>query len=286
MEIDLKLYIATHKQFTLPEENYFSPIHVGKSLNEDLGFLGDDTGDSISNKNPFYCELTALYWAWKNDNSDFIGLCHYRRYFDINNKVDRINDIRFITQSEFNKEKFPKQKIAKYLSKHDIILAKPKVYELSIEQIYGYCHSIIDFDILTKTLQELYPEYSKSWQEVAYQNNKLVHYNMFIAKKEIINDYCEWLFTLLFEVEKRVKMSPYNYEKRVFGFMSERLMQLYFTHHKFNIKHLPILYIKDKDFKYETPSKFSKFVTDKYKSFIFFLSNTLKYKMNSLLSRN
>jgi hypothetical protein len=276
VEFDLRIYIATHKQFVSPKEDYFQPIHVGKSLQEDLGFIGDDTGDSISDKNPFYCELTALYWAWKNDNSDFLGLCHYRRYFDIDNITDRINDIRFITQSEFNKEKFPKQKIAKYLSKYDVILAKPKVYELSIEQIYGYCHSIIDFEILTETLDEIYPEYSKSWREIAYKSNKLSHYNMFIGRKDIINNYCEWLFKLLFEVEGRVKISPYSYDKRVFGFMSERLMQLYFTHNDFNIKFLPIIYVKDESFKNKTPNKIYKFLSDKYKNLLFFFLNYFK----------
>lgn len=276
MKLDLTVYIATHKKFVLPKEDYFKPIHVGKSLQKDLGYLGDDSGDSISNKNPFYCELTALYWAWKNDKSDFIGLCHYRRYFDIENKIDRINDIRFISESEFVEQIFPKEKIEKYLSKNDIILAKPKIYELSVEQIYGYSHSIIDFEILTETLKEMYPEYSESWKKVAYQNNKLIHYNMFITRKDIIHDYCDWLFKLLFEVEKRVKISPYTYDKRVFGFMGERLMHLYFTHHNFKIKYLPVLYVKDENFKYETPTKLYKFITDTYKSILFFLSNTIK----------
>lgn len=276
MKLDLKVYVATHKKFVLPKEDYFKPIQVGKSLQTDLGYNGDDSGDSISNKNPFYCELTALYWAWKNDKSDYIGLCHYRRYFDIENKKDRINDIRFISQSEFDKQKFPEEKITKYLTDYDIILPKPKVYELSVEQIYGYSHSIIDFDILTETLQEICPEYTESWRKLMYQNNKLIHYNMFIARKVIINEYCDWLFKVLFEVEKRVKISPYPYEMRVFGFMSERLMHLYFNHHNFNIKYLPVLYVKDDNFKYKTPSKFSKLSTDIYKSFLFFLSHKIK----------
>lgn len=276
MKLDVKVYVATHKKFVLPKEDYFKPIQVGKSLQTDLGYNGDDSGDSISNKNPFYCELTALYWAWKNDKSDYIGLCHYRRYFDIENKKDRINDIRFISQSEFDKQKFPEEKITKYLTDYDIILPKPKVYELSVEQIYGYSHSVIDFDILTETLEEIYPEYTESWRKLMYQNNKLIHYNMFVARKDIINEYCDWLFKVLFEVEKRVKISPYPYEKRVFGFMGERLMHLYFNHNNFKIKYLPVLYVKDESFKYKTPSKLYKLSTDIYKSFLFFLSHKTK----------
>ena len=75
--------IAAHKPYWMPEEPCYLPVHVGRALHPDidLGFAGDDTGDNISAKNPHYCELTALYWAWKNLAADYIGLVHYRRYF-------------------------------------------------------------------------------------------------------------------------------------------------------------------------------------------------------------
>lgn len=273
MSLDLKIYIATHKKFEPPKEGFFKPIHVGKSLKEDLGFDGDDTGESISHKNPNFCELTALYWAWKNDDSEYLGLCHYRRYFDFENKKDRINDIQFISDEEFKEQSFSKETITKYLSKFDLILAKPKVYELSVEQVYGYNHSSIDYHILTETLNEMYPDYSASWTKVSHKNNKLIHYNMFIAHREVVNAYCEWLFPLLFEVEKRVQMSPNKYQQRVFGFMAERLMTLYFTHHNFNIKYLPVLYVKEDVFPFKTPSKTKQFVANLYKNFLFLLSS-------------
>lgn len=274
--MDLKIGIATHKKFERPQEDFFLPIQVGSALNDDLGYQGDDEGMSISKKNPNYCELTALYWLWKNDNSKFLGLSHYRRYFDIENKEDHINDIRYISEEEFQKKSSPKEKIHKYLSKYDIILPKPKVYELSVEKVYGYSHSVIDYEILTQVLEEMYPEYKESWCRFSHLNNKLIHYNMFIASREIMDDYCTWLFDILFEVEKRVKISPYTYDQRVFGFMSERLMHLYFTHHNFKIKYLPILYVKDESFQFSTPSKFSKFLTDTFKNFLFFMSTLHK----------
>lgn len=278
MSIDLKIYIASHKKFQKPKEDFLIPIHVGKASKEDIGFKGDDTGDSISNKNENYCELTALYWVWKNEKSDFYGLFHYRRYFDIENNEDKFNDIRYLTNAEFNNKKFSKKLIEKYLCKSDIILAKPKVYELSVEQVYSYCHSFIDYQILTETLEELYPEYSKSWYNISYNNNKLIHYNMFIASREIMDKYCEWLFTILFEVEKRVKLPVYDYDKRIFGFMSERLMHLYFTHHNYKVKYLPVLYIKDDKFNYKTPSKIKKYLSDNYKNLIFYMSNIFRNK--------
>ena len=79
--MSIKLFTITHKQFTPPPDSMYVPLHVGRVNTEDLGYLGDNTGESISSKNPFYCELTGMYWIWKNEkNADYVGICHYRRY--------------------------------------------------------------------------------------------------------------------------------------------------------------------------------------------------------------
>ena len=271
--MDLKVCIATHKKFDPPKEDYFLPIQVGKAINEDLGYQGDDTLESISAKNPNYCELTALYWAWKNLDYDVLGLCHYRRYFDIENKTNRINDIRFISEQEFEASNFPQKKILSYLNKHDVILAKPRIIEFSVEVAYGMAHMQEDYKILTDVISELYPEYNQSWNKISNLTNKIISYNMFIAPKHIIDPYCEWLFSILTEVEKRIKLSPYPYQQRVIGFLAERLMTMYFVHHNFKIKYLPVLFVKDENFKYSTPSKLSKMLSNSYKNFLFFLSS-------------
>lgn len=77
---DIKIIVAAHKKYHMPEDSCYLPLHVGKKGKDDLGYLGDDTGDNISEKNPYYCELTGLYWAWKNLKADYIGLVHYRRH--------------------------------------------------------------------------------------------------------------------------------------------------------------------------------------------------------------
>lgn len=73
--------VAAHKPYWMPQDDVYMPIHVGCEGKESIGFTGDNTGDNISAKNPHYCELTALYWAWKNLQADYTGLVHYRRYF-------------------------------------------------------------------------------------------------------------------------------------------------------------------------------------------------------------
>ena len=79
--MDIKILVATHKKYWMPDDDVYVPLHVGAEGKESLGYLPDNTGDHISSKNPSYCELTGLYWAWKNLDCEYIGLCHYRRYF-------------------------------------------------------------------------------------------------------------------------------------------------------------------------------------------------------------
>ena len=78
---NIKIIVATHKKYNMPKDNMYLPVHVGRQGKDDIGYQGDNEGENISEKNPFYCELTGLYWAWKNLNADYIGLAHYRRNF-------------------------------------------------------------------------------------------------------------------------------------------------------------------------------------------------------------
>ena len=58
--MDTKIFVMTHKEMNeIPDKTYL-PLHVGKAGKETLGYMGDDTGDHISEKNPVYCELTGV----------------------------------------------------------------------------------------------------------------------------------------------------------------------------------------------------------------------------------
>ena len=103
--MNCKIIVSCHKDDILVNQEPYLPIHVGKALNtNDLGIAGDDTGDNISSKNKSYCELTGLYWAWKNlKGVDIIGLCHYRRYFDFHNQCQPILPYTKFGKDSFNK---------------------------------------------------------------------------------------------------------------------------------------------------------------------------------------
>ena len=80
--VDVKIIVATHKKYRMPVDEMYLPVHVGAVGNETIsGCQRDDEGENISALNPYFCELTGLYWAWKNLEADYIGLVHYRRHF-------------------------------------------------------------------------------------------------------------------------------------------------------------------------------------------------------------
>lgn len=61
-----------------------------------------------------------------------------------------------------------------------------------------------------------------------FEGNLYSPCNMVIAKREIICEFCEWLFPILDAVVKSVGEHKDLYQNRYPGFMAERLMTYYF----------------------------------------------------------
>lgn len=219
----------------MPNDDVYLPLHVGREGKEDLGYIGDNTGDNISVKNANYCELTGLYWAWKNLKCDYIGLCHYRRYFA--GKNIHGNDV------EKKKAAILKwQDYEKLLQEYDVILpVKRNYYIETVRSQYEHAHNKNDLDEVEKIIAELYPEYSKAFTKVM-NRTKLHILNMFVMKKQLFDEYCCWLFSILFELEKRIDISGYNqYEARLFGFISERLLNVWLEKQQLKVKEVPVM---------------------------------------------
>lgn len=220
----------------MPEDSMYLPLHVGaEGKNSIEGFTPDNTGDNISSKNPYYCELTGLYWAWKNLDADYIGLCHYRRYFSACKKLPK-------TEAEKFKVVLSSDQAEGLLSNADIILPKKRNYY--IETIYNhYKHTmyIEPLDITGDVLREKYPEYVKEFEGLKH-TTKMHAFNMFIMKKELLDQYCTWLFDVLGEVEKRVDSSQYSdFHKRFFGRISERLLDVWIRTNKLSYAEVPVI---------------------------------------------
>lgn len=215
--MDIKIIVATHKKYWMPSDSMYLPVHVGAKGKESIGYQRDDEGDNISEKNANYCELTGLYWAWKNLDADYVGLAHYRRHFSNRNKSsDKTR--RVITKGELEEK----------LKKTDVLLPTPRNYwiESNYSQ-YVHAHHAIDLDTTKQILEEKYPEYLTAWDECMKKTSGH-RFNMFIMKRDKFDAYCKWMFDVLFELENRLDISSYNKnDSRVFGFVSERLLDIW-----------------------------------------------------------
>ncbi len=243
----MKILVCTHREFELLESDCFLPIHVGRELsNLDLPFIGDNTGDNISCKNKNYCELTAMYWAWKNlPAADYVGFCHYRRYFLFKKNTNIFYKITNLKISEFLKLQDYFLIDFELLKKYDFVVAEPMSFRHSVALNYIHHHSREDFDVLKNVIFEYFPDYVDSFDEFFNGKNEFAPFNMIITDAKKFNDYCHWLFKILFEVEKRVTISPDAYQARIFGFMGERLLNLYLYHNNFKVKYLPVVMLDD-----------------------------------------
>lgn len=212
------IYIASHNMLPANIPDYSVPIQAGAALsNEKICKIGDNTGDNISVKNREYCELTVWYWIWKNDPHKIVGLNHYRRMFQLDYKT--INQL---------------------LEKFDIIVPEPYFFRYSLEKEYETFHHKADLEMLIGILHENYPEWD-DYVSAIFHSNRLIPYNMFIASKKISDEYFSWLFPILFELENRLDLTNYTaYQKRVMGFLAERLFTLYIYARKLKTFSCPI----------------------------------------------
>ena len=226
--VNIKILVATHKQYWMPEDHVYMPIHVGREGKADLGYAGDNTGDNISLKNPNYCELTALYWAWKNLDADYVGLVHYRRYFtrkEVRSVEDKKNQI--LTGEEWEA----------LLSQYPVVVADKRKYYIETNRShYNNAHHSEGLDVAEQIIAERYPEYSAAFTTVC--NRTWAHmFNMFVMRRDLYNQYCEWMFSILEELEKRVDISSYDaYESRIYGFVSEILLDVWLEANRIEYK--------------------------------------------------
>ncbi len=231
--MSITLFTITHKEFSPPQDSMYIPLHVGRKNGPDLGFLGDDTGNSISERNPFYCELTGIYWIWKNyQDADYIGICHYRRYL-INN----------------NGALFTAPELEELLMEYDMITTKLLTLPGSYYNGFSANHHIKDLLTTGDVIKEKYPKYLDTFEHLIHGPNTYFG-NIFITSKEEYDRYCTWLFDILFEVEKRTDFTGYNgYQKRLFGFLAEFLQTVWIEYHNLKVKECMVGMVGEK---YET----------------------------------
>ena len=249
---NIKIYVAAHQRFVLPSDidlNIYIPIHCGKAtynLDSDRGKtgsksilpeIGDDTGDNISKKNKYYSELTAMYWIWKNDTtSDIVGLNHYRRFFAEND-----DDTLLLS----------KDTILTNLKEYDCMVSSicynnKNVFdnEHSVYHEYGRHHNLQDMNKVLIVCSQLFPDIFPVFLE-ELTCSTIIHYcNLLICSKKIFDEYCSFIFSILFKVEKMIDFDdPFydSYQMRVCGFLAERMLRPWLIYKGYTFKSQPIL---------------------------------------------
>lgn len=236
MEKNIKVIVAAHKKYQMPDEKMYIPVQVGAEGKEKIeGYTQDNTGDNISSKNPYFCELTGLYWAWKNLDADYKGLVHYRRYFTKEKRIPKEENEKFriiLTQNDAES----------ILENADVILPKKRNYY--IENLYShYEHTMYvePLDETRKIIEEKYPEYLEEFDKL-HKRTSAHMFNMFIMKKEILNEYCTWLFDILFELEKRTDASKYDsFHARFYGRISELLLDVWINKNQIKYEEVKVM---------------------------------------------
>ncbi len=235
MNEKLDIFIGTHKDFDCKVTNPIYKIISNCELknNYNLECYCDNIGDNISKYNPYMNEMTMFFWLYKNYQiKDYIGFCHYRRYFSF---LDNVIDVENI------------------LNNNDIILLEKTKFICPVYKQYSHCHNLLDLKELCEIIHKLYPEYDQSCYDVL-NGNELYSCNMFIMKRDDFIKYCDFAFNVFFEfmsnndyydinnIEKHViensnsylkTFSPNDtiaYQKRFIGFLSERLFSIFVCH--------------------------------------------------------
>ncbi len=220
----IRIFVATTKPYRMPKGAPYIPIQVGAAGKESIGYARDDVGENISRKNPHYCELTALYYAWKNEDADYIGLCHYRRCFTRKERHTAEGKWReILTQEDWRH----------LLTSHPVVVPDKRRYFIETNRSH-YCHAhpAVGLTETEAVIREMYPEYEPAFQVV--MNRTWAHmFNMFVMRRDLFDAYMTWLFAILFELEKRVDMTGWDsFQQRIFGFVSEILLDVWLEANK------------------------------------------------------
>lgn len=257
---DVKIYVVCHKPSYVANAKTLYPIQVGsEKAGARFPMLHDDEGDNISARNPDYCELTAIYWAWKNDSSDYVGLFHYRRYLALDSshlkkqfdwwkhyyKTTAVTD-EFVKKIGFDGEEDV------FIKNYDMIV--PKSSDLNYRN-YGTFYELYstlkkELDYAIDILLAKYPEYNEA-VEKCKNGTKGYHSNMFIMKRNYFEEYCSLLFSVLDSMyDDLVAKKLVTEKKRIIGYIAEFLTGIFIekkTLEKCNIKEVPGVYFKYTD---------------------------------------
>ena len=235
MSDKIMIYVAAHKPASKiwGDDKGLRFIHVGSALSQHQikDCVRDDTGDNISKKNPLYCELTAHYWIWKNDNThSYVGLCHYRRFlskheYALNSKSNLLSSYT----------------VEEMLNGVDIILPTPK-RKSEKNSLYDTIENLEkdpSYKSLKIAIQKVAPDYLAELEAV-FMDKKMSFGNILVTSKKLFDDYSAWLFSILDQVERDYASEKREIEPRLMGFLSEWLLNVWVRHNNLRVRYVPV----------------------------------------------
>ena len=215
--MNIKIFVMTHKLFEQPKNAMYVPLQVGHALRGTLheSYLRDDEGeDNISEQNPYFSELTGMYWIWKQcRDTDYVGVCHYRRFP--------------VIRDHGRERLMTKEDCERILKEYDIITTEKLTLHSNYYEGFAVDHNLYDLQVTEQVVREKYPDYSECFERLVH-SNQVYFGNICVMPKGLYDEYCDWLFSILFEVQRRIEVTGYDgYRRRVFGFLSEFLQMVW-----------------------------------------------------------
>ena len=268
MKDKIKIVVATHKKYEMPKDGMYIPLHVGAAGKKsddgtpvDFGYVRDDTGDNISEKNFRFGTQTGLYWIWKNIDAEYKGLVHYRRHF-VGSHPNKKNLVGSAITFE---------EIKPMLNRYKVFVPKKRHYYIeSLSSHYAHTHDESHFQLVQEIILHDCPDYLNAFDSVMKRSWGYM-FNMMILRTELMDDYCTWLFNILFQVADRVDASQLSdFDSRFCGRISEILFDVWLqkkieegTLKNSEIKELP--YMEQVNWSFKVKSFLSaKFLKQKY----------------------
>ena len=238
-----KAYVVTHKEYFLPKlPKGYEMIHGGKKNSTiDLGFQGDDTGDNISDLNPYLSEMTVLYWVWKNaPQTEYVGFAHYSRFFTLpdSEKTDRSPE-NYTSIIRSKSHILTMQEAIDLLQNCDILVRKVLVYPASFrfrdENSVGY-------KIASKYIEKYSPKSLQLLRIIDSGQHRIAR-SMFFTRWKVFDEYCKWMFSFLIPSAKEYAQiaSSQNWNSqtnRYNAVLSEEMTQVFLTENNLRIKYV------------------------------------------------
>ena len=235
LKLDCKIFVVTHKKYNVLNDDLYQPICVGNQY-KNRNFQIEREGVNIASLNEILNECTALYWVWKNTDSQFIGLNHYRRFF-YNNEIR--NYANYLTKERITEI---------FESGYDIIL--PELTRLSVSVLDNIIRSIGSelanraLEMIRCLIRERVPQYTAAFEYVM-SGKEFYKCQMFISGRKLFDTYCEWLFSFLIDAAKALDVSLCDaHHKRTIGYFAETLLTVWLLEENVKVKELPITEIK------------------------------------------